>query len=120
MSVISGKYKGKHCEECGVSVNITRDHIIPKWLERRFEYFGLDVYIVSNEQYLCGQHNQNKGGKIDYRDERVRRFLKKFVEMLTNKINSVEKEIRAERFRETMADKKTKQKDDKETDGVKF
>lgn len=120
MSAISKKYEGKHCEVCGTGEDITRDHIIPKWLERRFVYFDLSVYVVNNDQYLCKTHNSNKGGKIDYRDERVRRFLRKFIAMIEDKTREVELEIRTERFRATMTEKKNHSDSDKEVDGIKF
>ena len=125
MTNIITKYKGKHCEICGVGADITRDHIIPKWLERRFEYFQLDVYMVNNDQYLCRLHNGQKGGIIDYRDERVRRFLRKFIKMIENKIRDVEAELKSERMKATLKvkrDEKLKKLGvgDKEVDKVKF
>ena len=96
---ITEKYKGKHCEVCGTDKNITRDHIIPKWLEKRFPFFGLDIHIVNNDQYLCDVHNTQKGGKIDYSDERVRRFLRKFVIILQEKLEDVDREIKLEKHK---------------------
>lgn len=104
----SDKYEGKHCEICGTGTDITRDHIIPKWLERRFAYFQLDVYIVNNDQYLCKSHNSQKGGKIDYKDIRVRNFIKKFIGMLEEKLRDVEETIRIEKFKSTMEEKRLK------------
>lgn len=101
------KYKGKHCEVCGTPSEITRDHIVPKWLERRFEYFQFEVYMVNNDQYLCKTHNQNKGGVIDYTDERVRRFLKRFIQMIQHKIDVAERDVRNERTKEMVEERKS-------------
>lgn len=119
------KYEGKHCEVCGTPLKITRDHIVPKWLENRFSYFQLDIYMVNNDQYLCETHNSRKGGIIDYKDERVRRFLRKFIKALDDRIVAVEKEIRTERFKATMEAKKLTEneknkKDDKDLKDVRF
>lgn len=105
---IGDKYEGKHCEVCGTPIDITRDHIIPKWLERRFAYFQLEVFIVNNDQYLCKAHNYAKGGIIDYEDVRVRKFLRKFISMLEEKLRQVEEKIRVEKFQKTMETKRLK------------
>lgn len=122
MSVSTKKYKNKHCEKCGTSSDITRDHIIPKWFERRFKYFQFEVYMVNNDQYLCESHNLEKGGIIDYKDERVRRFLRRFIEMIDDKIREAEKGIRIEKMKATIEAKKTekKKKENTEIDDVNF
>ena len=96
------KYAGKHCEKCGTDKDITRDHIIPRWLVKGLSFFLLDVYIVNNDQYLCKTHNLEKGAILDYKDERVRRFLRRFCVMITQKLDEFERQTRRERAQATM------------------
>ncbi len=63
----------KQCAICGATENLTTDHIIPKWLYKRLHYFdGVNTIKVrknlgaKNKQVLCGKHNGEKGGKIQF------------------------------------------------------
>lgn len=105
-------YEGKHCEVCGLGKDITRDHIIPKWLEKRLPFFQLDFYMVNNDQYLCKAHNYQKGGIIDYQDTRVRRFIRKFINALEDKLTKAETEIRVAKMKATLEEKKRKQNEE--------
>lgn len=66
--------KADKCEKCGSTENLTRDHIIPKWLYKRLNNFGPSLRFSqtfkknlgqSNFQTLCSECNSKKAGGLD-------------------------------------------------------
>ena len=70
-----GRPRGPHrtfgtCPLCGTgNVQLTKDHIVPKWILKRvpFRTLGIDLRMndSANMQYICAPCNSYKGGSID-------------------------------------------------------
>jgi hypothetical protein len=76
------------CEQCGGEVEMTNDHIIPKWLILSLNNFGINYRDILEKadltrgqmyQALCGPCNLAKGGAVIYKNPRVRKFMRTFV-----------------------------------------
>lgn len=70
--------EGAVCVWCGTKDNLTRDHIIPKWLSVRLHYFGIKNFSKKNNiQILCNKcNNAHKGGRLDFQDKTVRETMR--------------------------------------------
>lgn len=86
MQEVSRKHwRTDKCEKCGSQENLTRDHIIPEWFRIKARCFGFRIHTGKSSlpnfrkyQTLCKKCNLNKGGKIDWSNEVVRDYLRKF------------------------------------------
>lgn len=74
------------CDEPGV----TDDHVIPVWLIKRLPLFELEGLppVKNNRRPMCAKHNGEKGSRINYRDQKVRRFMLAFVAEILSKIKT--------------------------------
>lgn len=65
----------KSCVKCGATDNLTKDHIIPKWIYKRSHFFHFGKNLGrENIQLLCQSCNLKKGGMIDCSTEIGREF----------------------------------------------
>lgn len=65
----------KRCVKCGSEEELTKDHIIPKWIYKRSQYLGFKKNLgKKNEQILCSKCNSKKAGGIDVTTEIGRNF----------------------------------------------
>ncbi|MCH7541857.1 hypothetical protein IH981_03760 [Patescibacteria group bacterium] len=78
--------KTERCAKCDTTKDLTMDHIIPEWLTKRIELFDISIILIGNTQKLCKDHNTEKAGKIDYKDEKVREFMAAFVREIEKKL----------------------------------
>ncbi len=80
------------CETCNRRTDyITKDHIIPKWLVRRTNNFGIKVSRkMPFYRKVCAECNLKKAGTIDYADLHVREHMKRFARALKLKIKEAE------------------------------
>lgn len=83
------------CEKCGAIENLTRDHIIPKWLYKRLDnlHFGIKVDTKfkknlgqTNIQTLCAICNSEKGGRLEMSHEITEQIFP-WIEDLYNDMN---------------------------------
>lgn len=82
------EYKGlkeKICQICKVRPADTIDHIIPQWLADRAHFFGLEKPL-KNIRPACGQCNHEKGGRIDYRNEKVSNFMERLIKKIEEQL----------------------------------
>lgn len=71
------------CVNCGSTEKLTVDHIIPKWLYKKFDIFGLKKNLgKSNIQILCSQCNNEKGGLPDFSHPIAQELADKLKQML--------------------------------------
>ena len=84
------------CPECGVEEKLTIEHLIPQWIERLTINYGFsNSQVLQNAglRYdqlickLCQRCNVMKGGKINYHNPLVRRYLTAFILMIELEIN---------------------------------
>ena len=76
------------CPKCKEQVKrLTIDHIVPDWLVKRIDLFQVNLIIVGNKERICADCNIDKGGIVDYKDPRVKKFIKEFVIQLEEKVN---------------------------------
>lgn len=79
----------KLCAKCGSTDNITRDHIIPRWIMVRIHMFGIKAALPegwSNFQDLCESCNLIKGGKVDWENPIVREYMRQIAEGILSKL----------------------------------
>lgn len=73
------------CAICGTTKNLTRDHIIPKWLYKRADKI-IPGYSVTMDrvqtQKLCYWHNREKGGSLDASTELGKDFCIRLREVI--------------------------------------
>lgn len=76
----------KRCLRCGTTENITRDHVVSRFILRtvlkrwQYEDFCQKASKNLNKQPLCGPCNQEKGPKaIDYRGPEMAQSLQGFL-----------------------------------------
>lgn len=63
------------CVKCGATEDLSKDHIIPKWIYKRAEEFGFKKNLGGrNKQIMCKPCNFKKGGGIDCSSEIGRIF----------------------------------------------
>lgn len=60
----------KKCIKCDSTIELTKDHIIPKWIYKRCNIFGFKKNLgARNKQVMCKVCNFKKGGAIDCSNE---------------------------------------------------
>lgn len=66
MSKAQRSYQTKICETigCGAKKNLTRDHIVPRWITKSANELGIKIDHHRNSQCLCMGCNEVKGGNI--------------------------------------------------------
>ena len=80
------------CPKCGKEAALTKDHIIPKWIYKRFPHkqIGLAKNLgVKNHQYICSPCNSKKGNCIDCSTEVGREFWTKFRDAINKELEKV-------------------------------
>ena len=73
------------CEKCGSKYNLTEDHIIPKWIYKRSDLFGLSK-TKKNTQTLCSKCNNKKGGLFNDPTEMEIEFWTKIRDVIDYKL----------------------------------
>lgn len=81
----SMNWKTDICSKCGSDKDLTRDHVIPDWFRSKVHNFGFRIHTGKSTfpnyqkyQTLCKECNLKKGGKIDWSNEVVREYMRKF------------------------------------------
>lgn len=80
------KKKPQICPSCDAEALLTDDHILPKWLTKNLNLWGITIVIIGNRQKICQPCNTKKAGKIDYKDPGVKEFIRAFIDELNKKI----------------------------------
>jgi len=78
------------CLKCDSVAEMTQDHVVPQWFNKALENFGLKTLQSSMIELVCQKCNSNKGGKIDFTDERVREVMKRFTAHFAQEIRKHE------------------------------
>lgn len=79
------------CVKCGSEVELTKDHIIPKWIYKRCNVFGFKKNLgAQNKQTLCKVCNFKKGGAIDCQSEIGRIFWRHIRDMINIELQKYE------------------------------
>lgn len=78
------------CLKCDKITEMTEDHVVPQWFNKALANFGLVKLQNGITEMVCKECNSNKGGKIDFTDERVRETMKKFVTYFIEEIRKHE------------------------------
>lgn len=94
------RWRTNYCVKCGVTENLTKDHVIPSWFiatayKLGFRIKGSSVRVrMSGKplkyQTLCMKCNHEKGGIVDYSNPVVRAWLKVYIENIQDIINIYE------------------------------
>lgn len=83
----------KACVKCGATDELTRDHIIPRWIYKRsnlLQLRGLKKNLgAKNYQWLCDRCNSKKGGSIDVSTEIGRDFWLKLRDAIDEQLRKV-------------------------------
>jgi len=66
---------GNKCEKCGITNNLTYDHIIPKTILIDFNIDPARTFWKENSQTLCRRCNQWKGAKIDTTNPKTKKLF---------------------------------------------
>jgi 5-methylcytosine-specific restriction endonuclease McrA len=78
----------KVCVKCGSITNLSRDHIIPKWIYGKAQFFGFKKNLgQKNIQMLCRPCNGRKSGYVDCSSEVGRAFWSKVKETIERELN---------------------------------
>lgn len=78
------------CLKCDTITEMTQDHVIPQWFNKALLNFGLPKLQSALIEMVCQKCNSNKGGKLDFTDERVRNILKPFARHFVEEIRKHE------------------------------
>ena len=82
------------CEICGTTEDLTKDHIVPKWLMKRLPAFGSKLKggihgkHNSNIQTLCRPCNSEKGGKIIWESPRTREVMENLMDTIRAELSN--------------------------------
>lgn len=80
-------------------VELTNDHIVPKWLVKTVVKFGISMKGFSHnntrppitlKEKMCKKCNLEKGGNIEYNNPVVLTFVRDFLEELNKKVTAYE------------------------------
>ncbi len=82
------------CPSCLEEAEMTRDHIVPRWLRIRIQEFGMTHFDICNRaglrpglyERICHPCNLAKGGKIDYSVPEVQLYIATFIKMVAEQI----------------------------------
>lgn len=75
------------CEKCGTTSDLTKDHIIPKWMYKKAHIFGFKKNRgKENIQVLCHKCNNEKGGFVDCSTEIGREFWTKVRDIINKEL----------------------------------
>lgn len=74
------------CLRCDAVGEVTRDHVVPEWLNKAFENFGNTNLKSDLIEMVCKKCNQDKGGKIDLSNKNVFEVMDKFIQHWNKKI----------------------------------
>lgn len=79
----------KECVKCGSTKNLTKDHIIPKWIYKRSGHFDINFKKnlgKKNTQIMCLDCNVEKSGYIDCSTEMGRDFWTKIRDRINEEL----------------------------------
>ena len=80
------------CARCGkVTDYRTVDHVVPKWLSNKVKQGNMGVQIpkkyYESTEMVCSPCNRKKGGKLYFKDKRVRVFLRELIKQLESRLS---------------------------------
>lgn len=71
------------CPLCGYEGQLTKDHIIPKWLYANIHLLGMKKNLGQrNIQYICSHCNSRKGGRPDFKNPIAKGLKKKIIKYI--------------------------------------